>query len=194
MKKPPELPEVRRNSDGMLMSTREEVDARVAFIEDKMVRGEFKRGETVRELSKEWGIDLKTVQRYASLASRLAWDDSDDSREELKAQSITKLLAIADEAHTDGKFKDATGAIKVANEVAGVLRPGPAVAVQNNIQVNGASPPPTWFVNATRGASPEDLNLAQFLLAGGGDKGCFDECKHAVLETVELASKRWCSG
>lgn len=149
MKKPLQLPEVRRNEDGMLMSTRDEVDARVAYVEDMMLRGEFKRGETPRALAKEWGIELKTVQRYCSLASRLCWDDSDEQREELRSQSITKLLTMADEAHAAKKWKDATGAIKVANEVAGTIRPGPAVMVNTQVNVAGGSNAlPEWLASS----------------------------------------------
>jgi hypothetical protein len=186
MKKTPQLPEVRRNSDGMLMSTRDEVDARVAVIEDMMLRGEFKRGETARDLSKEWGIDLKTVQRYCSLASRLCWDDSDDAREELRAQSITKLLRIADEAHVDGKFKDATGAIKAANEVAGVLRPGPAVAIQNNTSVSvGRREPPQWLREIMASTDEVHARAVELVYWAGGERATLGEC----LETHEQAAE-----
>jgi hypothetical protein len=176
MKKTPQLPEVRRNSDGMLMSTRDEVDARVAVIEDMMLRGEFKRGETARDLSKD----------YCSLASRLCWDDSDDAREELRAQSITKLLRIADEAHVDGKFKDATGAIKAANEVAGVLRPGPAVAIQNNTSVSvGRREPPQWLREIMASTDEVHARAVELVYWAGGERATLGEC----LETHEQAAE-----
>lgn len=107
-------------------------DLFVPMLVEMMVSGRFVRGQTVRRLAEEHGVPVSTMRNYSQLASRLAWNDSEDDIAEMKATSIGRLQTISLKAERDaaaappiakaGLYGAATGAIKTAAEIGGVLK------------------------------------------------------------------------
>lgn len=114
----------------------ESVDDVVRAIAKKMASGDWFGSVSTQELADELGVKLKTVQDWATDASRLVrlLDDADQI-EAMRVSHLARLERISRDAQETGKFRDATGAIRVASEICGTIRSDTTVSVLVTSQV-----------------------------------------------------------
>jgi len=72
----------------------ETVDERIEFIVDLMANLDWERGKTAKLIADAWELSVKTVEGYATTASRIVVADEEDARRDITA-GCRKLMRDA---------------------------------------------------------------------------------------------------